>query len=1196
MANLFDKLSSALQTPLSGFGISGVGQVSARIAANLKSPIGSASTMGNVTRIYGSENEFLKQYQNFNNLYKRALSKELDSTAISAGQRRMIQAAMEAPVINLNLIRNVKERQNLVSMLRNNVLDIESMVKNFGAPGLGLPSSNLYRTAARYLVDQKSGSNHPVLSLINSLTFNIDKTKAGAQAFDVGKSNLPSFSALQNAFEQSKSITSGGGIFSRLSPTSPVKVLTFDVETSGLGIYDQVRSLAASSMEIQHGGVVRHQADGFSTHFITPQMEQYTMGGQSGAKTRLGTGVYNVEKQPGDFVADLTTEQGRREAAKQYKKFFQQAVEADYVAGHNVQFDIQRINMSVSGLDEFFQDQEAVDVYKRFQKMAEEGRVVNTLDVARDYLTRQALEIAEAQGPDEILRTQKLISTMFAPETLARASIGGAATPFSVSNIASQTNLLALIETEGGTEGARLVRDLATTGSGAHVAKSDTILTNYMMQFIQTGKLKYGFEAMSGPASEVSLARKQMLKASAIVPTTNIADVRHMSDAVFRFAISEKGIQATKLTTDKGIISFSKADNQFYEHATDPITGQVTSNKLTDQTLAKQRVVDAIMASRSNQQSELLETGINYLQASRVDSILENVARTSSLTTATSPDSLIAAISGGSDIAAEERFIDALAGTREFLGFNQYDYRPEILAEKGMPNLMSRSYGMISDTARENYLTKLASAGISTAVDDPYMRRNFVELATITSSMPYVQKSEGYTGGLAGRLVRQIAAKNIGSGPITEAEHAERVSKFNSNVGVRVGEYLSEIGVSFADAQTTNYLIGKEGRISRPVVSGDILKNIQVTIADKTGATKQVGFLSQEFLSSYGHNKFGLSVTQRNEERMVNLVFGNLAADTNSGQRVVSRSMSRELANGIIEQMRTLTDGKTTKQLVEQGVFEAEAHAISFMNRLREATSDQTKGSTRKMATLRNELARSISERGIAVASIAGREAEGVAALLEQIAGGIDNDTEAFRKGMQFAISEYGDDFVAFQGRIDEKVIEALRATNPQLAGQIEGGDLLRRAYETYNATMQRAGEDVTFAKRLQRAFSSKGLDKGIFGTRIGRNLRDARVREVYKKVAPKVGIGALAVGALSAGYYIAKKNRKNDLYNQVMEEQPYEERGAVSSNNENLRQEYPQNSTRRDPLVTAGVVGNLDRNKIGHTQMGPNKYNHLYG
>ena len=36
-------------------------------------------------------------------------------------------------------------------------------------------------------------------------------------------------------------------------------------------------------------------------------------------------------------------------------------------------------------------------------------------------------------------------------------------------------------------------------------------------------------------------------------------------------------------------------------------------------------------------------------------------------------------------------------------------------------------------------------------------------------------------------------------------------------------------------------------------------------------------------------------------------------------------------------------------------------------------------------------------------------------------------------------------------------------------------------------------------------------------------------------------------------------------------------------------------NSLRRDPLSTAGVVGNLDRAKIGHTRMGPRKDNHLF-
>jgi len=216
--------------------------------------------------------------------------------------------------------------------------------------------------------------------------------------------------------------------------------------------------------------------------------------------------------------------------------------------------------------------------------------------------------------------------------------------------------------------------------------------------------------------------------------------------------------------------------------------------------------------------------------------------------------------------------------------------------------------------------------------------------------------------------------------------------------------------------------------------------------------------------------------------------------------------------------------------------------------------------------------------------------------LLEQLAGGIANDTEAFRKGMQFAISEYGDDFVALQGRIDEKVIGALRQSNPTLAKEIEEGKFLKRAYNTYQASMERAAEDTGFRKKLQKAFSSKGLDKGIFGSRFGRSLRDAEVRAMYRKVAPKVGIGAAAVGLLGAGYYIAKKNREKHLYDQVMEEQPMEGRNTVSPSNYDTIEQNSQYSSRRDPLVTAGVVGNLDRNKIGHTTMGPNKYNHLYG
>lgn len=147
------RLSSDLQTPLSGFGIE-AGQISAAISQNLKNPIGSAATMRSVGRIFGSADEFMSEYQNFENLYKLALKKELSSTALSAGQREMVKAAINAPIINLNLIKDFKERTMLQGILDRDILKVEALIKNFGAPGIAMPSANLFRSAARFLVDQ----------------------------------------------------------------------------------------------------------------------------------------------------------------------------------------------------------------------------------------------------------------------------------------------------------------------------------------------------------------------------------------------------------------------------------------------------------------------------------------------------------------------------------------------------------------------------------------------------------------------------------------------------------------------------------------------------------------------------------------------------------------------------------------------------------------------------------------------------------------------------------------------------------------------------------------------------------------------------------------------------------------------------------------------------------------------------------
>lgn len=117
----------------------------------------------------------------------------------------------------------------------------------------------------------------------------------GADAFSVGR-RLPSSASLKSSSQVAKH---GKSLFTDAAKAKgkAINIFTFDVETSGLGTYDQVRSLAASTMTIENNGVVRHTADGFSTHFITPQMQQISMGGMGGKNQRFGTAVYEVEKR-----------------------------------------------------------------------------------------------------------------------------------------------------------------------------------------------------------------------------------------------------------------------------------------------------------------------------------------------------------------------------------------------------------------------------------------------------------------------------------------------------------------------------------------------------------------------------------------------------------------------------------------------------------------------------------------------------------------------------------------------------------------------------------------------------------------------------------------------------------------------------------------------------------------------------------
>ena len=106
-------------------------------------------------------------------------------------------------------------------------------------------------------------------------------------------------------------------------------------------------------------------------------------------------------------------------------------------------------------------------------------------------------------------------------------------------------------------------------------------------------------------------------------------------------------------------------------------------------------------------------------------------------------------------------------------------------------------------------------------------------------------------------------------------------------------------------------------------------------------------------------------------------------------------------------------------------------------------------------------------------------------------------------------------------------------------------------------------------------------------------NPGNNKILRAYESIKPKLGITLAASAIAGAGYYIYNKHKDSQIYQETVETQPFEKQKDYSPKtfqNAQFTRGYS------DPLKTAGIVGNLDRGKIGHHKMGQNRYGHLYG
>jgi len=1019
-----------------------------------------------------------------------------------------------------------------------------------------------------------------------------------------------------------------------------IKFLGADIETGGVGPFDLARSVAAQTYELPTdipGATVDSVLSaldaqrGLGTnkiefHMLLPEMQMLSSGERGGvASSPLG--LRTALKESGfnsDRILDLATPAGRSAAAGHYENLFRQIIDPDtFLIGNNIAgFDIPKLLSSAASLDEFVSDTGRRELLELVADKANSDQVLDVTDIAGRHLFGRLQALQAAGGTvEEIVERSTL--DLLSPETLLKAGIEGEGVkPRSIESIVMSSNLLERLA-ESGPEGRKAIQMLA---SGNHVADIDQFMSISILRETISGDLDLLNPANRGiiPSattlgitdaqrdtlvSQIGAARVAVNRARAVVPTANIASVDEISDHVFGFlqgpASDEmlsgfEGLQAGARVRQVNAAGDTVAYIQYNKSLStfERVSLATGRSMAVRPDYALPRIREAIQFDENDRiaraaaatsgvpmppavEPRVISLGLNESQASQMESTIRFATDPTITGSSLAPVGMEARLATE---AGQEAFVESMSATRRFVGMPHLQERPSLVSALISPNMRER-FEVPAEAAVRQSSQILQSGGAGLAMLDPAMRSNFVALSSLTGHLAFEGgKTEG-----ALRIAESI--KRTQNPSITDAEMTahlasltkEEIDSLNTRAAQMVN-YTSEMGVSSATSiqKTSLFTTGgpNAGTVGKPRLSRAFLGEMKIL----EGGTP-TSFLESSFFKSTGLNKAHLSIVDEsvNPRNLVNVVMG-----TGS----MNRRNARTLARSIVEVLQTkYTQGVDLKALVEQGFAGSEQEASMIYGLI------QSGDPTRMQDELVNPLVERLMDSGPTIASVEGEVGKGAKAVLGGLSATPGNDRVAVQRGFQFDIANIGQETTQITASLDRAAVSQAE-TMGSIATDAIRTQTGAAQLASQTVVLARAESDGGFRSLLRNALGRYGVDTGIGGTRIGAGTagRTQQVIAATKKAKPYVYKGGLAVAAFSAGYYLARRKRQNSMYDEVMHQQPAESPGLIQEANSGIQENTDIGSTRRDPLVTAGVVGNLDRNKIGHTAMGPNKYNHLFG
>lgn len=818
-------------------------------------------------------------------------------------------------------------------------------------------------------------------------------------------------------------------------------------------------------------------------------------------------------------------------------KFLNKLMEAEVVAGHNIYFDINALfstMQQMSGYDKHEGAQKAVQMFT--QRMTnDENFIVDTLQYSRAYLNDKVNEkLSTAVGSDaqELSRFRDLL---YSEDFMSKIHFGGSTGTSSVEAISTNTNLLQLLEQDmiAGDSGAKELFEKIY--SGTHIADTDAFLQSYVAKYQIADKLDVVESATRAQYSPlVRGAQSVILGSSAVTPTTNIASVSNLSEQVFQSTLTESGMKGVKLRTD--IAGLGSGLLQFDGKEGKYKFAVGTNISDVDQSLAESIITRNLNDARTG---TLQAPGFLSQYGSNAPAIMAN-------------QSDLNIIDLGINYTQAHQ-IDEVTNLQKTLG-----NVTKLADETSLMNRLGKTYKMFgSDPETTSDALRIARGGspiggyFSVGLEDYTARTPGAvgEFATAAQKAadPYAfldVRSRVFSTIMADAstpYVERAKAAAIANGTMDAMKYAD------------YGDIMAEFGVTHLKGVREFDVFGKVGTES--VLKENIFMPLSVMekAAEKSAIPKTTNlFKTGEISYSYA---------TRDSDNIMNAMF-HLAEGT-------SKEDARNLVSSLFDLSETANGANKANLGFEAGVMEQLAH---FHN--------ETKAVLTASKITKDDLIDQFTERlvsgRVGVANLEGDAAD--QAFLGLKRAGLDLSNDVVGRGMRSGIIDtVGDDVLRVGAMVDQQV-----ARRSGLGGALDGARGSIIGFLNDSAEILSQGNNATKARnQIRRAKLGQSPNKML---------------EFYINNKTKMGIAGLAIGAVGLGYMASKKYREHRLYDETLQQQPT----SRMSTGQMMRQSAPASSTinsyRRDPLVTAGVVGNLDRNKVNHYKMGNDKYNHLFG